>query len=126
MAGAGGAAAAAAAEDALRRHQAQLERHFAARVEPLKENEHEDFSRWRGAIVHRVRQIPGALAALQDEATVTAAAAPPAMGALPVRTAAQFFQETLRTFIVASLPQQAAASTRRLLRAAYAPRRNRC
>ena len=77
---AGGADAAAAAQ-ALLTYQLKIEKHFATRVEALKEDEHGDFPRWHGAIMHPVRLIEGAAAALEDAATVTPVAAVAAMGA---------------------------------------------
>ena len=110
MAAAAGAAAAAdVAARRLQAHQLMMEKHFAAPVDVLKPDEHADFGRWRNAIIHRVRQIPGALTHLEDVATVTATAAPPAMGAAPEYDAAQFLQVLLRTFIVKSLSPESLA-----------------
>ena len=91
-----GDAAAAAAEAAARRlraHQLSMEKHFAAPVEVLKADEHADYPRWHDAIIHRVQQFPGALAALNDVVTITPVPAPPAMGEAQGLTAAQFFQQ---------------------------------
>ena len=72
------AAVAAAAARALEAHQLRLEKHFGFRIDRLKaDDEHGDYARWRAAILHHVRQMPGALEALMDAATVTAVAPHP-------------------------------------------------
>ena len=104
------AAVAAAAARALEAHQLRLEKHFGFRIDRLKaDDEHGDYARWRAAILHHVRQMPGALEALMDAATVTAVAPAPAMGAVPVFNPAQFMQVTLRKFIVGSLAPESNA-----------------
>ena len=105
MAAAAGAAAAAdVAARRLQAHQLMMEKHFAAPIDVLKPDEHADFGRWRNAIIHRVRQIPGALTHLEDVATVTATAAPPAMGAAPEYDAAHILDGTAGYRMGDSLP----------------------
>ena len=71
------AAIAAAAARALEAHQLRLEKHFGFRIDRLKaDDEHGDYARWRAAILHHIRRMPGALEALIDAATVTAATHP--------------------------------------------------
>ena len=92
-----------------------LEKHFSVRFEKLGDDEHGDFPRWRGQILGHVRLIAGAEAALLDGAAITAIAAPAAIGELPVRTPAQFWQQIVRSFIVGNL--KAGSNAEKLVRA---------
>ena len=92
-----------------------LEKHFSVRFEKLGDDEHGDFPRWRGQILGHVRLIAGAEEALLDGAAITPVAAPAAIGELPVRTPAQFWQQIVRSFIVGNL--KAGSNAEKLVRA---------